>query len=129
MLRVIGREAAEGDRTLGELLARLHDESPDIEASLIVSRDGLMMAAHGTAHAAEQVCATFAGLFVSGAAAAGEIGHEYLHEVVLRSGRGFVVITDAGEAALLITVARDEANLGLVILDSRRAADTVRAAI
>jgi len=40
-----------------------------------------------------------------------------------------VVITDAGEAALLITVARDEANLGLVILDSRRAADTVRAAI
>jgi predicted regulator of Ras-like GTPase activity (Roadblock/LC7/MglB family) len=129
MLRVIGREAAEGDQTLRELLARLHDESPDIEASLVVSRDGLMMAAHGTAHAAEQVCATFAGLFVSGAAAVGEIGHENLREAVLRSGRGFIVITDAGEAALLITVARDEANLGLVILDSRRSADRIRAAI
>jgi predicted regulator of Ras-like GTPase activity (Roadblock/LC7/MglB family) len=129
MLRVIGREAAEGDQSLREHLARLHDESPDIEASLVVSRDGLMMAAQGTAQAAEQVCATFAGLFVSGTVAAGEIGHENLREVVLRSGRGFVVITDAGEAALLITVARDEANLGLVILDSRRAAEKIRATI
>lgn len=127
--RVIGRDISAGDRTLASLLANLHEESPDIEASMIISRDGLMMAAHGTADAVEQVCATFGGLFVSGAAAAAEIGHDELREVLLRSNRGFVVITGAGEAALLVTVARAESNLGLVMIDARRTAEAVAATI
>lgn len=127
--RVIGRDISAGDRTLASVLANLHEESPDVEASMIISRDGLMMAAHGTADTVEQVCATFAGLFVSGAAAAAEIGHDELREVLLRSNRGFVVITGAGEAALLVTVARSESNLGLVVLDARKTAEVVAATI
>jgi predicted regulator of Ras-like GTPase activity (Roadblock/LC7/MglB family) len=129
MSTIIGRDRLEGDQTLTALLARLHEDSPDIEASMIISRDGLMLAAHGTASAVEQVCATFSGLFVSGARAAGEIGHEELREVVLRSNRGFVVITGAGPVAILVTVARNESNLGLVILDARQAAQPIAAAI
>jgi len=129
MTTVIGRDHLEGDQTLTALLAQLHIDSPDIEASMIISRDGLMLAAHGTASAVEQVCATFSGLFVSGTKAAGEIGHEELCEVVMRSNRGFVVITGAGPVAILVTVARNEANLGLVILDARQAAIPIAAAI
>ena len=127
--RVIGRDISAGDRTLATVLAKLHEDSPDIEASMIISRDGLMMAAHGAADAVEQVCATFAGLFVSGTAAAGEIGHDELREVLLRSNKGFVVITGAGQAALLVTVARSESNLGLVVLDARKTAEAVSATI
>lgn len=129
MNNVIGRGRLEGDQTLAALLSHLHEDSPDIEASLIISRDGLMMAAHGTASAVEQICATFSGLFVSGAGAAGEIGHEELREVILRSNRGFVVITGAGPVAILVTVARNESNLGLVVLDARKAALSIAAAI
>jgi len=129
MNNVIGRQHLEGDQTLAALLSRLHQDSPDIEASMIVSRDGLMMAAHGTASAVEQVCATFSGLFVSGSRAAGEIGHEELREVILRSNRGFAVITGAGPVAILVTVARNESNLGLVVLDARQAAGAIEAAI
>jgi len=129
MSNVIGRSRLEGDQTLAALLSQLHQDSPDIEASMIVSRDGLMMAAHGTASAAEQVCATFSGLFVSGSRAAGEIGHEDLREVILRSNRGFVVITGAGPVAILVTVARNESNLGLVVLDARQTALAIEAAI
>jgi len=51
-----------------------------------------------------------------------ELGRGVLDEVYIRGELGFVVLTAVGEEAVLTALARENAKLGLIFLEMRRAA-------
>jgi len=52
-----------------------------------------------------------------------ELGRGSLEQVYIRGGNGFVILTAVGEEAVLTALAREQAKLGLIFLEMRRAAE------
>ena len=109
-----------------QMVSRLQDmqmASPDIIASAVVSVDGLTMAsALPTDVEEDRVAAMSAEMLSLGERISGELGRGGLDEVYIRGEEGFVLLTAVGEEAVLTALARDEAKLGLIFLEMRRAA-------
>jgi len=109
-----------------KMVARLRDlqvASPDIEASAVVSVDGLIMASALPAGSEEdRVSAMSAAMLSLGERIAQELGRGILDEIYVRGEKGFVVLTAIGEDAVLTALARESARLGLIFLEMRRAA-------
>ena len=108
-------------------LREMQISTPDIEASAIVSVDGLIMASSLPANVDEdRVSAMSAAMLSLGERIASELGRGKLDQVYIRGGNGYVILTDISEEAVLTALARKEAKLGLVFLDMRRAAEALR---
>jgi predicted regulator of Ras-like GTPase activity (Roadblock/LC7/MglB family) len=109
-----------------QIMARLRDlrvSTPDIEASAVVSVDGLIMASDLPADVEEdRVSAMSAAMLSLGERIAGELGRGLLDQVYIRGDNGYVILMSVGEEAVLTSLARQDAKLGLVFLDMRRAA-------
>lgn len=109
------------------MVHRLHAmqaAAPDIEASAIVSVDGLIMASALPAEVEEdRVSAMSAAMLSLGERIASELGRGGLEQVYIRGNGGFIVLTSVGQEAVLTTLARQEAKLGLIFLEMRRAAE------
>ena len=109
------------------MVSRLRDlqaSSPDIEASAVVSVDGLIMASALPADVEEdRVSAMSAAMLSLGERIASELGRGALEQVYIRGAEGFVFLSAVGEEAVLTALARKDAKLGLVFLDMRRAAE------
>jgi predicted regulator of Ras-like GTPase activity (Roadblock/LC7/MglB family) len=109
------------------MVARLRDmqaASPDIEASAVVSVDGLIMASALPADVEEdRVSAMSAAMLSLGERISMELGRGSLEQVYIRGGNGFVILTAVGEEAVLTALAREQAKLGMVFLEMRRAAE------
>jgi predicted regulator of Ras-like GTPase activity (Roadblock/LC7/MglB family) len=109
-----------------QMIARLRDlrvSTPDIEASAVVSVDGLIIASDLPADVEEdRVSAMSAAMLSLGERIAGELGRGMLDQVYIRGDNGYVILMSVGEEAVLTSLARQEAKLGLVFLDMRRAA-------
>ncbi len=105
-------------------LRELQVSSPDVEAAAIISVDGLPIAA-SLPHSMEEdrVAAMSAAMLSLGERIAGELGRGTLDEVYVRGEKGFVIVRAVGEEAVLTVLARQQAKLGLLFLDMRRAAD------
>jgi len=54
---------------------------------------------------------------------ASELGRGTLEQVYIRGGKGYVILMAVGEEAVLTALAREDAKLGLIFLDVRRAAE------
>ncbi len=110
-----------------KMVDRLRDmqaASPDIEASAVVSVDGLIMASALPVDVEEdRVSAMSAAMLSLGERISGELGRGVLEQVYIRGGTGFVILTAVGEEAVLTALAREQAKLGLVFLEMRRAAE------
>ncbi len=105
-------------------LREMQVSTPDIEASAVVSVDGLIMASSLPANVEEdRVLAMSAAMLSLGERIAGELGRGMLDQVYIRGDNGYVILTAVGEEAVLTALARKEAKLGLVFLDMRRAAE------
>lgn len=105
-------------------LRELQTGAPDITASAVVSVDGLIMAsALPTGAEEDRVSAMSAAMLSLGERIASELGRGALDQVYIRGGDGFVILMSIGEEAVLTTLVREGAKLGLVFLDMRRAAD------
>jgi len=109
-----------------QIMARLRDlrvSTPDIEASAVVSVDGLIMASDLPGDVEEdRVSAMSAAMLSLGERIAGELGRGALDQVYIRGDNGYVILMSIGEEAVLTALARQDAKLGLVFLDMRRAA-------
>jgi predicted regulator of Ras-like GTPase activity (Roadblock/LC7/MglB family) len=100
--------------------------SPDIEASAVVSVDGLIMASALPAEVEEdRVSAMSAAMLSLGERISNELGRGTLDQVYIRGNNGFVILTAVGEEAVLTALAREGAKLGLVFLEMRRAAESL----
>jgi predicted regulator of Ras-like GTPase activity (Roadblock/LC7/MglB family) len=115
-----------GSRT-EQMIACLKDlqvSSPDIEASAVVSVDGLTMASSLPSDVEEdRVSAMSAAMLSLGERIASELGRGTLDQVYIRGQGGFVILMSVGEDAVLTVLARSQAKLGLLFLDMKRAAE------
>jgi len=110
-----------------QMVERLRDlqvSSPDIEAAAIVSVDGLSIASSLPQGVEEdRVSAMSAAMLSLGERIASELGRGMLDEVYVKGEKGYVILRAVGEEAVLTVLARQQAKLGLLFLDMRRAAE------
>jgi predicted regulator of Ras-like GTPase activity (Roadblock/LC7/MglB family) len=105
-------------------LRELQASSPDIEASAVVSVDGLSIASALPQGVEEdRVSAMSAAMLSLGERIATELGRGSLEQVYVKGQKGYVVLMSVGEEAVLTALAREQAKLGLILLDMRRAAE------
>jgi predicted regulator of Ras-like GTPase activity (Roadblock/LC7/MglB family) len=111
------------------MVARLREmqaASPEIEASAVVSVDGLIMAsALPTDVEEDRVSAMSAAMLSLGERISGELGRGGLEQVYIRGDQGYVILTAVGDEAVLTALAREGAKLGLIFLEMRRAAESL----
>ena len=113
--------------SLNRVLRGLQSSSPDVEASALISEDGLMIASVLPQHVDEaRVAGMSATLSSLGARAAAELERGDVEEVLVRGKQGYAVMMNAGSGTLLLCLASKAAKLGLVFLDMRRAIEEVR---
>ncbi len=106
-----------------ERLRDMRSSSPDIEASAVVSVDGLTIASDLPATTEEdRVSAMSAAMLSLGERIASELGRGELDQVYVRGNSGYVLLNAVGEEAVLTVLVRRDAKLGLVFLDTKRAA-------
>jgi uncharacterized protein len=107
-----------------ERLRDLQASSPDVEASAVVSVDGLTIASALPQGVEEdRVSAMSAAMLSLGERIASELGRGSLNQVYIKGEKGFVILMSVGEEAVLTVLARGQAKLGLIFLDMRRAAE------
>ena len=107
-----------------ERLRDLQASSPDIEATAVVSVDGLTIASALPDDVEEdRVAAMSAAMLSLGERISTELGRGSLDQVYIRGNNGYVILMSTGEEAVLTLLARKKAKLGLVFLDMRRAVE------
>lgn len=107
-------------------LRSMQAAAPDIEASAVVSVDGLIMASALQQGVEEdRVSAMSAAMLSLGERISGELGRGSLEQVYIKGGSGSIVLTSIGTEAVLTALARQEAKLGLIFLEMRRAAEDI----
>ena len=111
---------------LQTVLNDLNGTSADIEASAIISSDGLMMAALLPNTVDEdRVGAMSAAMLSLGDRTARELARGGLEQVLIKGSTGYVLLTGAGEESVVTVLAKPNAKLGLIFLDVKRAAEAV----
>jgi predicted regulator of Ras-like GTPase activity (Roadblock/LC7/MglB family) len=111
---------------LNSILNELNGTSADIEASGVVSTDGLMMASQMPAELDEdRVGAMSAAMLSLGDRTAQELSRGTLEQVLIKGESGYVLMTGAGDEAVVTVMAKPKAKLGLIFLDVKRAAENI----
>lgn len=108
-------------------LRQMQVASPDIEASAVVSVDGLIIASALPNEVEEdRVSAMSAAMLSLGERISSELGRGNLEQVYIKGHDGFVLLTSIGSEAVLTALAGQNAKLGLIFLEMRRAADDLQ---
>jgi predicted regulator of Ras-like GTPase activity (Roadblock/LC7/MglB family) len=112
--------------TLKSILKDLEASTPDVEGSVVVSADGLVMASSLPADVDEdRVAAMAAALLALGERSSRELERGELEDVFVKGEAGYLVLMGAGHDAVLGALCRQDAKLGIIFLDMRRAAKEV----
>src|SRR6185436_19161183 len=107
-----------------ERLRNMQAAAPDIEASAVVSVDGLIMASALQQGVEEdRVSAMSAAMLSLGERISNELGRAGLEQVYIKGDKGAIVLTSIGDEAVLTALARHDAKLGMIFLEMRRAAE------
>lgn len=111
---------------LTEALYHLQSSAGEIEASAIVSVDGLIIASALPAGSEEdRVSAMSAAMLSLGERIAIELKRGTLEQVYIKGNRGYVLLMSVGEEAVLTALAMSNAKLGLIFLEMHRAVETL----
>lgn len=107
---------------LTKILKNLQSESPGIEASALISEDGLMIASALSPDLDDtRVGGMTATLLSLGSRAATELRRGEVREVIVRGEEGYAVMISAGRGALVLVLANENTKLGLIFFDVREA--------
>jgi len=113
-------------QNLTELLKELEATTPDVEASAVVSTDGLIIASALPQDVEEdRVAAMSAAMLSLGERTSQELKRGSLEQVFVKGVNGYILMMGAGEESVLTALARKDAKLGLVFLDMKRTADEI----
>ena len=108
---------------LQEALEELNGSTADIEACALISLDGLMIAsALPQGMDEDRIGAMSAALLSLGERTASELSRGNFKRVLIQGERGYVIMSAAGQEAVLTVLAKSNAKLGLIFLDIKRAA-------
>lgn len=106
-----------------QVLEDLNSGSTDVEASALISNDGLVIASALPSNVDEdRVGAMSAALLSLGDRAGRELARGSIDRIMIQGEQGYVIMTSAGEEAVLTIMAKPNAKLGLIFLDIKRAA-------
>jgi predicted regulator of Ras-like GTPase activity (Roadblock/LC7/MglB family) len=109
-----------------QMVNRLRDlqaTAPDIIASAVVTADGLSLASALPQDVEEErIAAMSAAMLSLGERIAAELQRGSLEEVYIRGNEGMVLLTSVGKDAVLTALSRNDAKLGIIFLEMRRAA-------
>lgn len=114
------------DKMLRPVLRALNGVSPDIEASAVITSDGLTISAvldDGVDR--DRFGAMCASLLALADRAAQEISRGQLKQVLVEGDHGTMLLVHAGDDTVLAVASRPTKNLGMVFLEARRAAQKV----
>jgi len=118
-----------GTEPLQGVLHDLHAHSKDIQVSMVVTQDGLTMVSYGGTVDAEKFGAMCADLLALCRASAVQLQRGDVEQVIIRGTDGLILLTPAGPLAVLAVMARVDSNLGLLFLETERAAGAIPAAL
>ncbi|MES9867595.1 MAG: roadblock/LC7 domain-containing protein [Candidatus Thiodiazotropha sp. LLP2] len=111
---------------LNSILSELNGTSADIEASAIISTDGLIMATQLPQSMDEdRVGAMSAAMLSLGDRTAQELARGDLEQVLIKGKNGYVLMAHAGPEAVVTVLSKTQAKLGLIFLDVKRAAESI----
>jgi len=114
------------EEMLKSILNDLNGSSADIEASAVISTDGLILAALlPSAMDEDRVGAMAAAMLSLGERTSDELGRGNLEQVLIKGDHGYVLMTHAGPDTVVTVVAKPSARLGLIFLDIKRAAKDI----
>lgn len=110
------------------LLRGLQATSDKIEASALVSHDGLTLASVLSSDVdSDRFGAMCASLLALATRAASEVERGELRQIILDGEHGPMLLTRAGNTGVLAVAASPKSNLGKVILDTRKTASDLAA--
>jgi uncharacterized protein len=111
---------------LNSILGELNGSTADIEASAVLSNDGLMMASMLPSGMDEdRVGAMSAAMLSLGDRTSRELARGDLEQVLIKGHKGYILLTHAGSDAVLTVLCKPNARLGLIFLDVKRAAEGI----
>jgi len=114
--------------TLLEILSQLNRTSTDIQASAIVSHDGLVMAALLDKSIDEDhVAAMSTAIYAQANRLLREVQFGELRQVLVKGEQGYALVTVAGQQAFLLTLCQKNASLGFIFLSCARSAQKIAA--
>lgn len=118
---------ADARARLQTILAELR-RIPDILGATIARRDGILIA-HALPKTTDpkKIAAMSAAIVGTSEMAAAEMGLGGFNHSIVDTRVGKMMATGAGEEAILVTLLRNEANMGLVLLSVDRAAQSIAA--
>ncbi len=99
----------------------------DVEASAIVSRDGLLIAADISQNINAEAFAAMTATMVGAAeTATSELSKGVPDRVIVEGKEGKIIASGAGPKAILVSMTNPKANLGLVLLEMGRASEKIK---
>jgi len=113
----------EKQQILKKVLRKLNSSSTNIEASAVITRDGLTLASVFD----ENVCpdrlgAMCASMLSLAAKTANELARGRLEQVLIEGKNGYLLIVHIGENAVLSVISRPSSNLGMVFIEAKKTA-------
>lgn len=114
--------------TLKPILGKLNSISQEIEASAVMTRDGLTLASKIRDDVnQDRLGAMCASLLSLSDKTAKELSRGNLKQVLIEGDQGCVLIVHIGKRAVLAVVSKASSNLGMVFLEARKAAKEIEA--
>jgi len=115
---------------LRPILSGLNSSSDHIEASAVMSRDGLSVASVlGKGVDSDRLGAMCAALLGLADTTAKELNRGTLKQVLLHGSNGFMLITHVGSKAVLAVASKPGTNLGMVFVEAKKTAKKIEAVI
>jgi len=116
--------------TVKEMLEKVLDglrSVGDVEASAIVSRDGLLMASDiAPGINAETFAAMSATMLGAAETAATQLGRGLPDRIIVESEATKLIAIGTGPKALLVVMTSPDAGLGLILIELEKAADKIK---
>lgn len=111
-------------QALCERMTALQTNLPEVEAAAVISIDGLIMASALPPTVSEdRISAMSAAMLSLGQQINEEMGLGSLEQLYTRGSSGYVVLLAVGKLAVLTTLVKPEAKMGVLFLELRKAAD------
>jgi len=114
------------DLKLRPILMQLNSTSGHIEASAVMSRDGLSVASVlGKGVDPDRLGAMCAALLGLAETTAKELNRGDLRQVLIHGSTGYMLVTQVGEEAVLAVASRPGTNLGMVFVEAKKTASKI----
>ena len=115
------------EKEINTILHNLISTNSSIEGVALVTSDGLMISSHLSSEMDEdRISAMSAALLSLSERAVEELEKGTPEQVTLKGSNGYIVLTSAGEEAVLTVTTDVSAKLGLLYMDIKRAAKDLK---